>query len=812
MANSVISKQELIDAQKDAKTLDEVTNGPAGQLVRSRLGREYYTLATFPNISVYSRDETYKRSEIDTAVATVAGGKYSFTTYAKFDAAKATIPANSMVNIDEAPTGTTTWGQGLNTWDGTTLSKSVNDPLAQAKNYTDAYASVKNKDISNISIDALQTRGQYRVTGSNLPTVTGLPFNSACDIQVYGETVTLWQLVKQYNSNNIAIRSSNGGSTVNWNPWVYMAFKSDVPVINVFPNPDLTSKKAALYSGSAVQEDGYTTLVMTGGSVSVSQTYYDVEATGVFAVGNTITLSAQVFADATGNTTSADIALIFYDSVGTALSTVSVGKAGAANTYEQITVSRNVPVNTTRIRIRFVRRTSATISKFKNVILQSSAQPTININASAGGNSIKTVYVSPTGLDTNTGTFDAPFLTMQKAASEVYPNGRVIMRGGDYIGTSTGFNIAGFDYFEADAYKDEKLRVIQGTLLTSVTKTAGYTKVYQAALTSSPYRYMFVHDVPDVNTLIPASERHPLQRGETYRLPSTKIVKVVSVAAIEAATKPSWYYDDVNKIVYFSVPAGTDALTAQIRLPMVGNGLIYGGTGVESVKISNMTVMYGGLRNVDARNLARFEYSNIFSFGGRGAGIVKNDTLVSIGEFNRAAANNDDGLNGHRYELGGTQNAHKETSMWTHDNGDDGESLHEYCIGEYNNILSEYNGDRGAAPAYGAHCTYNGFVFRKNGQEADRDDGAGIGVVGTSQEGVGTQAILYDGISDGNVTNYRAGAEDAQITAVNCHSFNAIEAGYAGDSGTVTITNCGDSGSAVIKRGNVVVKNTSIVS
>lgn len=659
----------------------------------------------------------------------------------------------------------------------------------------------------------MQTLGDYRVTGGNLATVTGLPFNSVCDIIVFGNTISLWQMVKQNNSNNIAIRSSNGGSTVAWNDWVYMAFKSDIPAINIFPNPELTAKNSAQYSGTTTKEDGITTLVMTGGSVSVSQTMYDVAAGGLFAVGNTIAFSADVYADATGNTTSADIALIFYDSVGTALSTVSQGKTSTVNTYEKITVSRAVPANCVRVRMRFVRRTNATIGKFKNVVLQSSAQAMINLYASAGSNSIKTVYVSPTGSDSNAGTIDAPFLTMQKAASEVYPNGRVIMRGGDYIGTSTGFNIAGFDYFEADAYKDEKVRVIQGTLLTGVTKTVGYTKVHQSStLTSSPYRYMFVHDVPDVNTLIPASERHPLQRGETYRLSSTKIVKVTSIADIEAATKPSWYYDSVSKIVYFSVPSGVDALTAQIRLPLVGNGLIYGGTGIECVRISNMTIMYGGLRSVDARNLAGFEYSNIFAFGGRGAGIVKNDTLVSIGEFNRAAANNDDGFNGHRYELGGTQNVHKESSMWTHDNGDDGESLHEYCIGEYNNILLEYNGDRGAAPAYGAHCTYNGFVFRKNGQEADRDDGAGIGVVGASSEGVGTQAILFDGISDGNVTNYRTGAADAQITAVNCHSFNAIEAGYAGDSGTVTITNCGDSGSTVVKRGNVVVKNTTQVT
>lgn len=83
----------------------------------------------------YTKAETYNKTEVDDLAYSVAGGKYSFTTFAKFDAVKATIPANSQVNIDEATTGTTTWGQGLNTWDGVTLTKSVNDPFNQSKLY-----------------------------------------------------------------------------------------------------------------------------------------------------------------------------------------------------------------------------------------------------------------------------------------------------------------------------------------------------------------------------------------------------------------------------------------------------------------------------------------------------------------------------------------------------------------------------------------------------------------------------------------------------------------------------------------------------
>ena len=63
----------------------------------------------------------------------IVQGHYEFGTYAEFNAAKATLPVNCTVIINEIPTGTQTWGQGTNRWNGTTLSKSPYDPLAQAK-------------------------------------------------------------------------------------------------------------------------------------------------------------------------------------------------------------------------------------------------------------------------------------------------------------------------------------------------------------------------------------------------------------------------------------------------------------------------------------------------------------------------------------------------------------------------------------------------------------------------------------------------------------------------------------------------------
>ena len=63
-------------------------------------------------------------------------GVYEFGTYAEFDAAKTSLPANCTVVIgEENTTDTVTWGFGNNRWNGSLLKKSEFDPLIKAKEY-----------------------------------------------------------------------------------------------------------------------------------------------------------------------------------------------------------------------------------------------------------------------------------------------------------------------------------------------------------------------------------------------------------------------------------------------------------------------------------------------------------------------------------------------------------------------------------------------------------------------------------------------------------------------------------------------------
>ncbi|WP_159153101.1 SGNH/GDSL hydrolase family protein [Acinetobacter johnsonii] len=139
MADSIITKQELIDAQKDAQTLEEVISGEPGKLVETRLGRKVYTLASVPQINTMTREEIdtavapkANKVDVDAALAAYVGGRKAYTTLALAQAAQSSLPANTAIEVtnDGANNGTYQWN-------GATLTKSAYDPLTQAKNHTE---------------------------------------------------------------------------------------------------------------------------------------------------------------------------------------------------------------------------------------------------------------------------------------------------------------------------------------------------------------------------------------------------------------------------------------------------------------------------------------------------------------------------------------------------------------------------------------------------------------------------------------------------------------------------------------------------
>ena len=142
MADSIITKQELIDAQKDAQTLGEVISGEPGELVETRLGRKVYTLASVPQINTMTREEVTaavapkaNKTDVDTALSNLSttANKY-YSTLAAANADIANIALNQSVTISEEANK----GLWYKATSGTTsLTKSPYDPLVIGEAYTD---------------------------------------------------------------------------------------------------------------------------------------------------------------------------------------------------------------------------------------------------------------------------------------------------------------------------------------------------------------------------------------------------------------------------------------------------------------------------------------------------------------------------------------------------------------------------------------------------------------------------------------------------------------------------------------------------
>ena len=142
MADQVITKQELIDAQKDAQTLEDAVNGEPGKLIKSRTGREFYSLASVPQINTMTREEVTavvapkaNKVDVDTALSNLSttANKY-YSTKAAAEADIANIALNQSVTIgEEANSGL--WEK--KTAGATSLTKSPYDPLSLSKAYSD---------------------------------------------------------------------------------------------------------------------------------------------------------------------------------------------------------------------------------------------------------------------------------------------------------------------------------------------------------------------------------------------------------------------------------------------------------------------------------------------------------------------------------------------------------------------------------------------------------------------------------------------------------------------------------------------------
>lgn len=494
------------------------------------------------------------------------------------------------------------------------------------------------------------------------------------------------------------------------------------------------------------------------------------------------------------------------------------------------THSGTIPENTTRILIRFqIGGAGAAISVGDNYLTKGEINKlsewerqsikhgtTVNTTAAAA-----VVYVDAVnGRDTNPGTTESAALaTFAAAFSKTGVDTTIILIGDttERLNIKTKSNQRSVRLIGKRGLVN---RIICGTKIDTGTLVEGTTNVYQTPLPSfseAAQFQLFQHEVFDENTLIPNDERHPLQRGKTYRCDSTKITRVTSLEEVKTSDGYTFYYDTDAQMLYVKIKEGTTLAANPVYIP--GGSGIAGNDGSVAFEMVNIEVWYGSVSLRFCHGGRAIDCAAKYALGG-GAWSWEAAIGVELIRCEAARAfsgsSTGDGFNVHSTTTDPALAKHTVATMidcWSHDNNDDGYSDHERCETTIIGGLFEYNVKAGLTPAYGCHDTIYNAYCRKQVNN-------GIALVGSAtaaEGGRGSQIFVIGCICENNKNNFyvsgdKSGKDENFGKFVNCISLNGTQYGYlCGANARIELNNCTDSGSPTAKNGNIVVNNAALV-
>lgn len=362
-------------------------------------------------------------------------------------------------------------------------------------------------------------------------------------------------------------------------------------------------------------------------------------------------------------------------------------------------------------------------------------------------------------------------------------------------------------------------RIICGTKIDSGTLVAGTTNVYQTPLSSfstANYFHLFQHEVFDESTLIPDNERHPLQRGKTYRCDSTKIIRVTSLDAVKKSKHCTFFYDTDAQMLYVKIKEGTTLAANPVYIP--GGSGIFGNDGSVAFEMVNIECWYGSILLRSCHGGRAIDCAAKYALGD---GAWSWDAAIGVELIRCEAAQafsgstTGDGFNANSTTTDPALAKHTVATMidcWSHDNNYYGYSDHERCETTIIGGLFEYNVEGGITPSYGSHDTIYNAYCRK---QADY----GIALVGSAKAeegGRGSQIFAIGCICENNTINYyvsgdKSGTDENFGKFVNCVSLNAHYGYLCRTNARIELNNCTDSGSSTAKGGNVIVNNAALV-
>ena len=725
---------------------------------------------------------------------------YQYNTLAEANADIANIAVNQNVNVVDS---------GLykkDTAGATSLTKSPYDPLTQAKAYVDANPLFKpiwltsGQDVHNLNDGIFRFTTTVGATLLNLPSDMGTFKAGTLEVKRSPDStkdrgIAKMSLTLYYDANEIKTweKTGNGGSTgfvwLTWQKQVsryeYELNKTNVNTsitnavsskaeINLFPNYALTSESSSTYQATLTDENGYPTLTLNTSGVTLVA--YDMNTvSNILDVGSTVSFSAEGFCNSS-NATAGDITIQALNGSGVVLATSTNTYISSANIWQKLTTTLTLPVGTTKLRLRMINRNGAgnTACKFRNLTLVSDYVflKYINPTQSSGSSVDNIFFVAKTGSDSNKGTAGAPFLTWQKAINSLPAHGGIIEIGGGFYRETATVSSKGNVWIRS---KRNERAVLFGSDQLIVSKSVGYTQVYQAPLAAKPVGMgggrgkPVIFEYGTLSKSIIDSDRHHLHRSRTHRLPYTEMFEAATKAELDTiGGKGKWFWE--SGVIYFSATDGSDATLkqyeARMRPTLIQTGGVLHLTRVDTF----FSTIEGGQFNgvmVDREDCRTF--GNYFNGWSDNCNITK-----SLND--EAGGNGNDGMNGTVTSYNVADVNTRLTAHYIdphcHDNGDDGLSYHYRGNVRIDGGLCEFNTKADVVHVTGATCVCDGTVAQGtlNGFYAATTATGDTERTKTYFKCINTK-------SRNNTYSYRA-ADDAVMECENTKAINPTGYGY----------------------------------
>ena len=530
-----------------------------------------------------------------------------------------------------------------------------------------------------------------------------------------------------------------------------------------------------------------------------------------FKIGDTITFRVK---DVVLNNGTGYIMVLFYDQNSEKISAKSL----SIETSDELSLTAVIPDSTYYIAYRFqsagvLNAEAGECFLTKNNIHANTLwiRNEIISKGSSQANNMAPIYVDgDNGSDDNAGNKSAPLKTMASAIKKAGVDATIILSGNVYdrLNVKTNNNQKSIRVI---GERGKINRFLLGTKIDNATLIQ--SGVYQIEINSFPppttSYCIWQHNIKDLKTFITEGQKHPLQRGKTHRLDSTKLSRVNNLDEVKASSEPVFYYDNSAGVLYFRVVAESSLPEHPIYLP-TPDAAIYGNDGTVKIELTNVESWYSNMDLSYCDGAILTECAAKFGVNG---GFFWNDCNgIEFVRCEACGVSDFDNSYGDGFSVGTSISESTEakctTSVmydcWSHDNHDDGYSDHLNNETTIDGGLFEYN-DGGITTSYGSKDVVRNAYARNNTE-------AGITVYGGNSEG--TESIVSNCICENNspynfsVINGNNNRK-TKGTFINCISIGAASVGYyANDNGTLmTLINCCDANSLISKDGNITVIN-----